>query len=176
MVFRSASASLHEAEATLGRTAEVRPEDVAIAQAEVQAATASMANAWANVEQAYIRAPVTGRVLHVNTWPGERVDDRGVLDLAATGEVFAEAEVYETDLDRVHAGQTAVITSSVLKDALHGRVVNVGRALQRQQVVNIDPAANTDARVALVRVLLDAGSREAASHFINMQVRVEMRP
>ena len=174
--FRSASASLQEAQATLGRTSEVRPEDVAIAKADLLTEQAALQSAETNLEQASIRAPEAGRILHISTWPGEKIADQGVLDMAPTNEMFADAEVYETDLDRVRLDEPATITSSVLKEPLHGRVSRVGRALQRQQVVNIDPAANTDTRVALVRVRLDPASREMANRFINLQVRVEMQP
>lgn len=174
--FRSASASLQEAQATLGRSSEVRPEDVAIAKADVLTEQAALHSAQTNLNQAFIRAPAPGRVLHISTWPGERIADGGVLDMAATNEIFADTEVYETDLDRVRLDQPATITSSVLKQPLHGQVSRIGRALERQQVVNIDPAANTDARVVLVRVRLDPASRETANRFINLQVRVEMQP
>jgi len=174
--FRSASASLQEAQATLGRSSEVRPEDVAIAKADLLTEQAALQSAKTNLKQAFVRAPAAGRILHISTWPGEKLADQGVLDMAATNEMFADAEVYETDLDRVRLDQPATITSSVLKEPLHGRVSRIGRALQRQQVVNIDPAANTDARIALVRVRLDSASREMANRFINLQVRVEMQP
>lgn len=174
--FRSVSASLQEAQAALGRSSEVRPEDVAIAKADLLTEQAALQSAEVNLKQTFLRAPAAGRILHISTWPGEKIADQGVLDMAATNEMFADTEVYETDLDRVRLDQPATITSSVLKEPLHGRVSRIGRALQRQQVVNIDPAANTDARVALVRVRLDSASREAANRFINLQVRVEMQP
>lgn len=135
-----------------------------------------MASAEANVQQAYIRSPVTGRVLHIYTWPGERVGAAGVLDVAASDQTFVEAEVYETDLNRIRPGGAATVTSAALPEPLHGTVSLIERSITRQQVVNIDPAANTDARVAIVRVLLDSASSDIAARRINLQVRVEFQP
>ena len=171
-----ATASLREAESTLKLTAEVRPVDLSVAESNLISAKASLESAEANVEQANIRAPEDGEVLHVYTWPGERVGDSGVLDMAPSKDTFVEAEVYETDISRVHEGQSAVITAAALKEPVHGTVALIEKAIGRQQVVNTDPAANTDARVAIVRVRLDPASRQAAEHLINLQVRVEFQP
>jgi len=176
VAYDQATASLREAESTLKLIAEVRPVDLSVAESNLISAKASLESAEANVEQAYIRAPEDGEVLHVYTWPGERVGDSGVLDMAPTKDTFIEAEVYETDISKVHESQSAVITGAALKKPLHGTVVLIERAIGRQQVVNTDPAANTDARVAIVRVRLDPASREAAEHLINLQVRVEFQP
>ena len=172
----SASARLAEAQAGLDRSVEIRPVDIDIARADLQAQQASLASAKANVEQAYIKSPVNGRVLHIYTWPGERVGAAGVLDLAASDQTFVEAEVYETDLERIRMGGAATVTSAALPEPLHGTVSLIERSITRQQVVNIDPAANTDARVAIVRVLLDRASSDLAARRINLQVRVEFQP
>jgi HlyD family secretion protein len=96
--------------------------------------------------------------------------------MAPSKDTFVEAEVYETDIARVHEGQSAVITAAALKEPVHGTVALIEKTIGRQQVVNTDPAANTDARVAIVRVRLDPASRQAAEHLINLQVRVEFQP
>lgn len=53
--FHSPSASLAEAQAGLDRSVEIRPVDVEIARADLQAEQSSLASAEANVQQAYIR-------------------------------------------------------------------------------------------------------------------------
>ena len=176
VAYDQATASLREAESTLKLTAEVRPVDLSVAESNLISAKASLESAEANVEQANIRAPEDGEVLHVYTWPGERVGDSGVLDMAPSKDTFVEAEVYETDISKVREGQSAVITGAALKEPIHGTVALIEKAIGRQQVVNTDPAANTDARVAIVRIRLDPASRQAAEHLINLQVRVEFQP
>ena len=176
MSFHSASAAMREAQANLSKAAEVRPVDVSVARADLDSELASLQSAQAALKQAFLRAPLSGRVLHIYTWPGERVGEAGVLDLAPTNEAFAEAEVYETDLNRIHLGQTAMVTSQALSQPLSGTVSTISQYIGRQQVVNIDPAANTDARIAIVRVRLDPAQRDIAERVINLQVRVEFRP
>jgi HlyD family secretion protein len=174
--FNQATAALREAEATLKQFAEIRPVDLSVARADLVSAKASLESTEANVEQGYIRAPEQGQVLHIYTWPGEHIGDSGVLDLGSSKEMFVEAEVYETDIARIRQSQTATITGAALPQPMHGTVSLVERSIGRQQVVNTDPAANTDARIAIVRVKLDPQSLTAAEHFINLQVRVEFQP
>jgi HlyD family secretion protein len=174
--FNQATAALREAEATLKQFAEIRPVDLSVARADLMSAKAALESAEANVEQGYIRAPEPGRVLHIYTWPGEHIGDSGVLDLGSSQEMFVEAEVYETDISRIRQNQAATITGAALPQPMHGTVSLVERSIGRQQVVNTDPAANTDARVAIVRVKLDPQSLTAAERLINLQVRVEFQP
>jgi HlyD family secretion protein len=174
--FNQATAALREAEATLKQFAEIRPVDLSVARADLVSAKASLESAEANVEQGYIRSPEQGRVLHIYTWPGEHIGDSGVLDLGSSQEMFVEAEVYETDIARIRQSQPAIITGAALTQPMHGTVALVERSIGRQQVVNTDPAANTDARIAIVRVKLDRQSLTAAERLINLQVRVEFQP
>jgi len=174
--FNQATAALREAEATLKQFAEIRPVDLSVARADLVSAKASLESAEANVEQGYIRAPEQGRVLHIYTWPGEHIGDSGVLDLGSSRDMFVEAEVYETDIARIRQSQSAIITGAALSQPMHGTVALIERSIGRQQVVNTDPAANTDARVAIVRVKLDPQSFAAAERLINLQVRVEFQP
>jgi HlyD family secretion protein len=174
--FNQATAALREAEATLKQFAEVRPVDLSVARADLVSAKASLESAEANVEQGYIRAPEQGQVLHIYTWPGEHIGDSGVLDLGSSQEMFVEVEVYETDISRIRQSQPAIITGAALSQPMHGTVALVERSIGRQQVVNTDPAANTDARIAIVRVKLDRQSLTAAERLINLQVRVEFQP
>jgi HlyD family secretion protein len=86
------------------------------------------------------------------------------------------AEVYENDLLRIKEGQTATVTAAALAEPLYGRVTLVGRLISRQAVVDVDPTAATDARVAEVLVRLDRA--EPAARMINLQVtvRIDVRP
>ena len=175
-IYNQAQQSLRESEQTYKQVQEVRPVDLEVARADSLNAQASLQSARADVEQGYIRAPQEGRILHIYTFPGEKIGDQGILDMAPTHEIFVEAEVYETDLARVHDGQSATITGAARPSALHGRVTLIEQSIGRQQVVTTDPAANTDARVAVVRVQLDPASQSAAEKLINLQVKVEFAP
>lgn len=166
---------LKEATATLDRIQEVRPVDVQIAQAEVRAAEVAVEQAKANLAQAYIRTPQGGQVIKIHSWPGEVVSNNGILDLGETRQMYAVAEVYESDLQQVKIGQPAIITSNAFAGELHGTVERLGLQVKRQQVVNTDPSVNTDARVIEVRVKLDPESSTQVAGLTNLQVDVAIQ-
>ena len=62
-----------------------------------------------------LRLSGTGTKRIVNsTFHGNRVGDAGSLQLARNEEMYAVAEVYETDVARVRTGQRATVTSPAL--------------------------------------------------------------
>jgi HlyD family secretion protein len=87
-----------------------------------------------------------------------------------------ELEVYQTDIRRVALGQPVSITTRALgPEPLAGRVTEIGLEVKRQSLIADDPAANTDARVILVTVTLDAASSARAAALTGLEVvgRVE---
>ncbi len=163
---------IRQAQATLDQIAEVRPVDVQVAQAEVQAAQANLKQATASLDLAQVRAPQSGQVLKIYTWPGEQVGSGGILALGQTQQMYVVAEVYESDVKQVQPGLVATVSSDALAQDLHGTVEQVGYQVQRQNVINTDPAANTDARIVEVRIKLDPTSSQAAARLTNLQVKV----
>ncbi len=140
----------------------------------VQMAEADLRRAEAELNLASVRAPISGQVLKIHARPGERVGREGIAELGRTGEMYAIAEVYETDIGKVRVGQRAVITSPVFDAALHGVVERVGREIGKMDVLRVDPVAKTDARVVEVEIRLDEASRAAA--LTNLQVEVAINP
>ncbi|MGE5658814.1 MAG: HlyD family efflux transporter periplasmic adaptor subunit [Actinomycetota bacterium] len=165
-------AQIVEAQATLDRIAEVRPVDIKTAEAEVSSALAAVKQAQANLDLAYIRAPKDAQVLKIYAHPGERVGNEGIAELGQTHTMYAVAEVYESDVGKVHIGQTAKITSSSFPGELSGTVERIGLQVLRQNVINTDPSANIDARIVEVRVRLDPTSSQKVAGFTNLQVKV----
>lgn len=175
---------LDAAESELARLKAAFPLDEAKAKAVLESARANLKYvaasvdvpslkknldlARARVESSVVRAPVDGYVLRIRTRPGETVKNTGVVTLGDLKTMWVVAEVYENELRRVREGQTAKITAAALAEPLTGRVVRVGRLINRQTVFDLDPAAVTDARVAEVHIRLDRA--EAASALVNLQV------
>ncbi|MGB0563449.1 MAG: HlyD family efflux transporter periplasmic adaptor subunit [Spirulinaceae cyanobacterium] len=168
------SPEINRAEATLSQIAQVRPEDVQVAQAEVARAQAALQKAEAELEQVYVRSPQAGVVLEVYTQAGEVIGSDGILELGQTERMMAIAEVYQSDIQAVELGQTARIRSSALPEDLAGTVERIGAKVQKQDVVNADPSSNIDARVVEVTLRLDEPSSAIASTFTNLQVEVEI--
>jgi HlyD family secretion protein len=143
-------------------------------QLRVRVAEASLRRARAERSRAYVRSPIDGQVIRVHTRAGERVGPEGILELGRTAEMFAIAEVYETDIARVKAGQRASVWSPALPERLSGTVERVDLSVGKQDALGTDPAAREDARVVEVEIRLDESERAAA--LTNLQVEVEIEP
>ncbi|MBW4498614.1 MAG: HlyD family efflux transporter periplasmic adaptor subunit [Scytonema hyalinum WJT4-NPBG1] len=163
---------LLEGRATLNKIAEVRSVDVEAAQAEVNRAKAAVKRAEANLRLAFVRSPEQGQVLKINTRPGELVSTTdGIAEIGQTSQMYAVAEVYQTDINKVRLGQRVRLQSESLGDQLVGTVDRLGMQVQRQNVINSDPTSNIDSRVVEVHVRLDEPSSEKSARFSNLQVR-----
>ena len=161
-----------EAQATLTAVSEVRPVDVQLAKSELTKAQSSVKQAEANLEQAYVRSPQAGRVIEVNTHAGELISNEGIIELGQTEQMYAITEVYDSDIPKIHSGQTATITADALPEPLKGTVEKVGLRVKKQSALDIDPTTNIDARVIEVRVKLDDISSKKAASLTNLQVKV----
>jgi HlyD family secretion protein len=153
---------------------EIREADVQLAEAEVQSAEASVARAKAELESSIISAPFDGRVLTIHAHKGEQVGSEGLLELARTGHMYVIAEVFESDINRVHLGQTANITGDGIKEPLHGTVDYIGQKVGKDNLAQLDPASLSDARVVNVKIKLD--QNEPAASLIHGQVTAVFEP
>ena len=166
---------LAEAKATLDQIAEVRPVDIAVAQAEVREAQAAVQTAQAELDQAYIKSPQAGTVIKIMTRPGEVVaSDEGIVRIGQTSQMYAVAEVYQSDIGKVKLGQKVGVTSGALGRKLTGTVDSIGLEVERQEVVNTDPTANIDAKVVEVKVKLDPESSKQVAGLTNLLVDVRI--
>lgn len=151
-------------------------QDTQAAQAELDAARAQLRRAQLDAANADVRAPADGIILHVRARPGEQAGPQGIVELARTAQMDVLAEVYETDINRVHLGEHAQVTSNLLAPGtkLTGTVVDIGREVGRAALASGDSAAFADARVVLVRVRLAHGA--AASNLIDGKASVVLQP
>ena len=161
----------------LNQLREVRPVDIAEAQAELEYAIAQVKQIEAELEDYYVRVPIDGQILKINTLVGEQVDtSQGIVELGRTDRMYAIAEVYETDVGMVKVGQTAEVISEHggFVGKLQGTVDHVGLQIKKQDVLESDPAASKDARVVEVKVRLDPEDSERVAALTNLQVRVRI--
>ncbi|MBD2437970.1 HlyD family efflux transporter periplasmic adaptor subunit [Nostoc sp. FACHB-110] len=163
---------IKEATATLDKITEVPKVDVEAAQAEVSRAIAAMNQAKVNLEQAYVRSLQDGQVFEIHTRPGELVSNDGIADIGQTNQMYAVAEVYESDIGKVTPGQKVQIVGDFLPIELQGTVERKGLQVRKQNVVNTDPISNIDNRVVEVYIRLDKASSQKAASLSNMQVKV----
>lgn len=163
-----------QAQATLAQIAEVRPVDVNVARSQVAQTQASVRRVQAELDLAIVRSPQDGTVLKIHTRPGELVGTQGIISLGQTRRMVAVAEVYELDISRIREGQsaTAISKNKTFPEVLRGKVVEVGLEINKQDVLNTDPAAQFDARVVEVKVQLDELSSRRVAGLTNLSVQV----
>lgn len=159
-----------ETQATLSQVSEVRDVDVALAQAELADALVGVQQAEADLELAYVRAPRSGQVLKINTRPGEMITNQGIVELGQTQQMYVIAEVYETDIARIAAGQRAIVTSDALPDTLRGTVDEIGLQIGKQEVFSTNPTFDIDARVVEVKIRLAPEDSQQVSGMTNLRV------
>ncbi len=133
-------------------------------------------------QRSIVTAPIDGTILRVYTRPGEFITAKPILHMADLKRMVCIAEVYETDIQRMRAGQTAWITSKSLaandSDGSHltGQVKHIGQMISTPELKAIDPLARADRHVVEVRIELDNNSSQRAADFVNLQVDVIFKP
>lgn len=163
-----------EAKATLDKISEIRPVDLQAAQAEIRDGIATVNQAKEKLKQAYVRSPQDGEVLEIYTRPGEVVSNNGIVEIGQTSQMYAVAEVYQTDISKVSLGQKVKVTSNSLPNELYGGVDRISSKVRRQDVVNTDPSENIDAKVVEVYVKLHKTSSKIASKYTNLQIEAKI--
>lgn len=143
--------------------ARVAESGISVAEAEVRLHAAEL-------ERAFIHAPFSGRVLEIIAQKGEFVGLEGVLEMGRVDRMYAIAEVYETDINRVRVGQKATINSDALAEPLSGQVEFIHNKVAKQDEMGTDPAARKDARIIEVEILLDDPA--TAASLTNLQIEV----
>jgi HlyD family secretion protein len=173
---QSRQQQVSEAQATLNQIAEVRLVDVNVAQSQVAVAQTRVARARAELDLAIVRSPQDGQVLKIHARPGEIVGTQGIISLGQTQRMVAVAEVYELDVSHIQVGQPATVISKnqAFADMLHGEVVEVGLEINKQDVLDTDPAAQFDARVVEVKIRLDEASSRRVTGLTNLTVQVSI--
>lgn len=163
---------IRAAAANVTQSEEIRPTDVATAQSEVSVANATVEKIQSELELAFVRAPKAGQILKIHAHSGEKIGDQGIVDLGQTNQMFAVAEVYETDIGKVRVGQTALVTSDTITGNLSGRVNQVGWQVRQQNVYDTNPTSDADARIVEVKIRLDPSSSRKVRNLTNQRIRV----
>ena len=170
----AASRALQAKRAKLASLSSVRPADVVIAAAELDAAKADVEERRARFENSIVRAPSAGRVLAIHAQPGQRVTERGLASFGRTDAMYVDAEVLESDIARAKVGQKVRILGDVLAEPTSGIVEEIGYLVGSREVFNTDPTAFADSRVVHVKVRAD--SPQVLERFINARVTIAFDP
>ncbi len=132
-------------------------------EANVAAAQASLSETRTRVSQATVRAPVSGQVLSRNVTRGQIVTAGSELfRIVRDGRLELDAQIPETDLPLVRAGQTALISAEQ------------GRSTGTVRIVT--PEVDGQTRLGVARVTLTSGSGLKAGNFARAQIDVGASP
>jgi HlyD family secretion protein len=155
--------------------AEVRPVDVQLATQELISTRAAVKKAQADLAQAYVYSPINGRVLKINTWPGELIhQQKGIAELGNTSQMYVSADIYETDIARVQQGQKATIRADKTIGTLTGVVDRVGLKIGTPNTLGTDPVKDADVRVVQVKIRLSPADSKKVANLTNLQVNVSI--
>jgi len=134
--FKSAAAQLAQAKAQLDKLQRApTPEDLAVAQAQVDQAKAALAQAKLRLDDAILRAPFAGTVLSCNARVGEMANAAtAAVVLGDLQSYYIATTVDETDVGRLQVGQDATITLDAFPEvSLRGKVTSIdllGKSVQ----------------------------------------------
>ena len=148
------------AKQTLEKIKEVRPEDVVTARSELRKAEASRERAKQEFDYATVRAPQDGRILKIFAWPGDKVGDNGLLEMADTSAMVVTAEVYQSDMDKLKLGQGATITADGFDGSARASLYKILPQVQKQSTFAGTPGENMDQRVYEVKLRLHPTPKE----------------
>ncbi|MEE3326566.1 MAG: efflux RND transporter periplasmic adaptor subunit [Myxococcota bacterium] len=130
--------------------------------------------ARARLEEKLIRSPIDGRVLRMNTRPGELVGTSTIVSLGETETMVAVAEVHANEIRLVQLGQSAEFTSPALPRPLEGRVEEIGEMILSNDVLGEDPRAPRGLRVVQVRVRLEPDALAEQLTNLEGQLRIHL--
>ena len=164
---------------TLSQLQEVRRVDVQVARAELERARLVVEQRQADLADTQVKVPIAGQILRINTKVGEQVNtQQGIVELGVTEQMFARAEVYETEIGKVRQGQRATIVSEYggFEGELEGTVDQIGLQIGAPQLQqsSTNPTNDENTRVVAVDIRIDAEDSDRVAALTNMQVRVEI--
>jgi HlyD family secretion protein len=168
------SRDVEKSKASYSSLAEVRPTDIAAAEAEVENAKAVVEKALADLELRKVKTYASGKVLKIHSRPGETIGNDGILEIGNTETMFAVAEVFEADISKIKIDQQAEISVRTSGDKFSGTIVQIGSMIKKRDILDTDPVADVDARVVEVKVKLNAEASKQLSKLTNLRVDVQI--
>lgn len=109
-------------------TTEATGEQLAAAQAQIDAAEAGLAEAEQDLRAAVITAPISGKVLSVPFAKGETATSADAIEISGSSQYQATVQVAVDKIGSIEVGQKATVLPSGSFDALEATVASVGAA------------------------------------------------
>ena len=178
-ISQSLEQEINQERENLARLQEIRPVDVKVAEIELERAIIAVEQRKADLEDTKVKVPISGQILRINTRVGEQVNTQeGIAELGRTDEMYAVAEVYETDIGKVKIGQPATISSEYggFEGKLKGRVEHLGLQVGAKELSESsqDPTQDENSRIVEVKIRINPEDSKKVAGLTNMKVRVEI--
>jgi len=167
---------IKESKSRLSSIKEVRSVDVELAQNQVKSAETAVQQAKADFDLTYITSPINGKILKIHAKQGEVISTSGFVEIGKTSQMIVIAEVYQTDIQKVHVGQKVLIKSPSFVGKIPGKVQEVGWQVSKQNIFSVNPSADTDQKVVEVKISIDnPADSNKVSRLTNLQVDVAIQ-
>jgi len=142
--------------------------------AELDSVRADSSLSQQELRQGTIDSPIDGTVVSIFSRPGERVNSKGLAEIADLSQLEVVAEIYERDMPRVRLGQKASVQVPGIAEPISGEVNHIGFLVRKNDLNSTDPLSDKDIRTVPVRIALEPKMREVLQHLIFMQVAVKL--
>lgn len=145
---------------------------------DLQEAKAELRKVRTDLAKSQLRSPMDGLVLRINTHPGERPGDAGILEIGANDQMEAVAEVYESDIGRVRLGQAVTLTSENggFLGSMEAKVLRISPQVRQRQLLSTDPTGDADARVVEVRLALSPAEIQRVRQLAGLKIIARFTP
>lgn len=135
-----------------------RDEDIAIAEARVEAARAAVNEAQAALDKTVVRSPIDGTILRIYRHSGELVSiffNQPIVSLGDLSELYVRAEIDEADIAKLEPDMRAYVTAEAYGDRhFPGRVVRISPLLGKKSFLTEEAKERTDTKVLEVLIAL----------------------
>ena len=157
---------------------EAREIKVVDLRGDLQEAKAELRKVRTDLAKSQLRSPMDGLVLRINTHPGERPGDAGILEIGASDQMEAVAEVYESDIGRVRLGQAVTLTSENggFLGSMEAKVLRISPQVRQRQLLSTDPTGDADARVVEVRLALSPAEIQRVRQLAGLKIIARFTP
>lgn len=139
--------------------AEARADDIARAQAAINAANGRLLESRALLDKTIIRAPIAGIVLRKHLKAGESSvldSNTPIVTLGDTTGIRVRVDVDEADIGKIQVGQRAWISAAAYGDRkFTGRVVRISQMLGKKNIRTEEPTERIDKKILETLIELD---------------------
>lgn len=175
--FKVATAKVKEAEEEIKLLEKgPKPETIKLHENSVKRSDAAVEYLKSFLGKTFITAPISGKVIKKNFQKGEVINKEmqtAIVTIADIEKIRINAEIDETDIGRVRAGDIAEVASDAFPgEIFKGEVREINDYVGSRKVKPNDPAKNLDIKVVQVKIEL----KEKTPFKLGMTVDVRILP